>query len=131
MVAEHGRMSGVEDILRRWSAEALRARHWHPPSPLEEPRLQRRTVPSDYPASGLKGEGSPDGEGGKADSHYNALILIAGGCDNSCTVSARQSPSPITDPLRRAIVESGASYKSLSRETGVTRASIQRFVDDL
>ena len=38
-------------------------------------------------------------------------------------------PSPITDPLRRAIVASGMSYKALCRETGVTRASIQRFVD--
>jgi plasmid maintenance system antidote protein VapI len=44
-------------------------------------------------------------------------------------MKARKPPSPITDPLRRAIVESGASYKSLSRDTGVTRASIQRFVD--
>ncbi len=35
----------------------------------------------------------------------------------------------LTDVLRRAIVESGMSYKSLSRETGVARASIQRFVD--
>ena len=35
----------------------------------------------------------------------------------------------ITDPLRQAIIESGVSYKSLSRETGVARASIQRFVD--
>jgi plasmid maintenance system antidote protein VapI len=27
------------------------------------------------------------------------------------------------------IVDSGVSYKALSRETGVARASIQRFVD--
>ena len=33
------------------------------------------------------------------------------------------------DILRRTIVESGMSYKALSRETGVARASIQRFVD--
>jgi plasmid maintenance system antidote protein VapI len=37
--------------------------------------------------------------------------------------------SPITDVLRRTVVESGISYKALSRETGVARASIQRFVD--
>jgi plasmid maintenance system antidote protein VapI len=36
---------------------------------------------------------------------------------------------PITDVLRQTIVESGISYKALSRETGVPRASIQRFVD--
>lgn len=40
-----------------------------------------------------------------------------------------EPPSPMSDPLRRAIVESGVSYKALCRETGVTRASIQRFVD--
>jgi plasmid maintenance system antidote protein VapI len=37
--------------------------------------------------------------------------------------------SPITDVLRRAIADSGMSYKALSRETGVARASIQRFID--
>ena len=37
--------------------------------------------------------------------------------------------SSISEPLRRAIVASRMSYKALSRETGVTRASIQRFVD--
>jgi plasmid maintenance system antidote protein VapI len=36
---------------------------------------------------------------------------------------------PITDVLRQTIVESGISYKALSRETGVARASIQRFVE--
>ena len=35
----------------------------------------------------------------------------------------------MTDVLRRTIIDSGVSYKSLSRETGVARASIQRFVD--
>jgi plasmid maintenance system antidote protein VapI len=35
----------------------------------------------------------------------------------------------MTDVLRRAIVESGESYLGLSKATGVTRASIQRFVD--
>ncbi|HBI43524.1 MAG TPA: hypothetical protein DDY78_11820 [Planctomycetales bacterium] len=41
-------------------------------------------------------------------------------------------PAPISDLLRRTIaqaVESGrTNYKALQRETGVTRASIQRFV---
>jgi plasmid maintenance system antidote protein VapI len=37
--------------------------------------------------------------------------------------------STITAVLRDAIVESGISYKALSRDTGVARASIQRFVD--
>jgi plasmid maintenance system antidote protein VapI len=37
-------------------------------------------------------------------------------------------PSPISDPLRRAIVESGIPYKTLETATGVTRASIMRFV---
>lgn len=45
-------------------------------------------------------------------------------------MSTERPPSPITEPLRRAIVESGMTYKALSRETGVTRASIQRFVDE-
>jgi plasmid maintenance system antidote protein VapI len=35
----------------------------------------------------------------------------------------------MSEVIRRAIVESGMSYKALSRETGLTRASIQRFVD--
>jgi plasmid maintenance system antidote protein VapI len=34
----------------------------------------------------------------------------------------------ISDVLRRAIVESGISYNALQKETGVTRASIMRFV---
>ena len=37
-------------------------------------------------------------------------------------------PPPISDALRRAIVESGLPYKTLERETGVARASIMRFV---
>ncbi len=36
--------------------------------------------------------------------------------------------TPITDTLRRAIVESGLPYLTLERETGVARASIMRFV---
>jgi plasmid maintenance system antidote protein VapI len=39
-------------------------------------------------------------------------------------------PKPtITVVLRNTVVESGITYKALSRETGVARASIQRFVD--
>ena len=37
--------------------------------------------------------------------------------------------SSLTDVLKNAVIESGISYKALSRETGVARASIQRFVD--
>jgi plasmid maintenance system antidote protein VapI len=44
-------------------------------------------------------------------------------------MSKRKPPATITDVIRAAVVESGVSYKSLSRETGVARASIQRFVD--
>jgi len=40
-----------------------------------------------------------------------------------------QAPSPISDTLKQAIVDSGIPYKSLERETGVKRSSIQRFVD--
>ena len=48
-------------------------------------------------------------------------------CDKSYTMS--NFPVSITDVLRRTIIDSGVSYKALSRETGVARASIQRFVD--
>jgi plasmid maintenance system antidote protein VapI len=44
------------------------------------------------------------------------------------TMNARYSKSPISDLLRRTIVESGVSYNTLQRETRVTRASIMRFV---
>jgi plasmid maintenance system antidote protein VapI len=43
-------------------------------------------------------------------------------------MSASQSNAPISDLLRRTIAESGISYNTLQRETGVTRASIMRFV---
>jgi plasmid maintenance system antidote protein VapI len=43
---------------------------------------------------------------------------------------SKSKPKPtLTAVLRDAIVESGISYKALSRDTGVARASIQRFVD--
>ena len=51
-------------------------------------------------------------------------------CDNSCTMSIGE-PDIIHQRCSETnfIVESGISYKSLSRETGVARASIQRFID--
>ena len=42
--------------------------------------------------------------------------------------STRRPPSPITDLLRRTIADSGVTLLALERETGVTRASIMRFV---
>jgi plasmid maintenance system antidote protein VapI len=44
-------------------------------------------------------------------------------------MSTRTPPETMTEVLRRTIAESGIAYKALSRETGVARASIQRFVD--
>jgi plasmid maintenance system antidote protein VapI len=44
-------------------------------------------------------------------------------------MSKSKPTSTLTAVLRDAIVESGISYKALSRDTGVARASIQRFVD--
>jgi plasmid maintenance system antidote protein VapI len=44
-------------------------------------------------------------------------------------MNTNKPTSTLTDVLRDAIVESGISYKALSRDTGVARASIQRFVD--
>jgi plasmid maintenance system antidote protein VapI len=43
-------------------------------------------------------------------------------------MNSSQSTMPISDLLRRTISESGISYNALQRETGVTRASIMRFV---
>ena len=44
------------------------------------------------------------------------------------TMDDRRPEHPISDILRRAIVESGESLSSLERATGVPRASIMRFV---
>ena len=44
------------------------------------------------------------------------------------TMNAGQSKAPISDLLRQTIAESGVSYNALQKETGVTRASIMRFV---
>jgi plasmid maintenance system antidote protein VapI len=43
-------------------------------------------------------------------------------------MNTSQSKAPISNLLRRTIAESGISYNALQRETGVTRASIMRFV---
>ncbi len=43
-------------------------------------------------------------------------------------MNAGQPGSPISDLLKRTISESGVSYNALQRDTGVTRASIMRFV---
>jgi plasmid maintenance system antidote protein VapI len=52
--------------------------------------------------------------------------------DNSHTMGATEQPTPISDLLRRTILKAvesrRTSYKGLERETGVTRASIMRFV---
>jgi plasmid maintenance system antidote protein VapI len=44
-------------------------------------------------------------------------------------MSTEDRAAPISDALRRRVIESGVSYKALSRATGVARASTQRFVD--
>jgi plasmid maintenance system antidote protein VapI len=44
-------------------------------------------------------------------------------------MSKSKPTSTLSAVLRDVIVESGISYKALSRDTGVARASIQRFVD--
>ena len=43
-------------------------------------------------------------------------------------MSEGERPAPISDLLRRTIAESGVPLLRLERETGVTRASIMRFV---
>lgn len=44
------------------------------------------------------------------------------------TMNERQQHSPISALLRETIRESGVSFSTLERETGVARASIMRFV---
>ena len=44
-------------------------------------------------------------------------------------MNGSQAVSPVSNLLRRTIVESGVSYNALQRETGVSRASIMRFVE--
>jgi plasmid maintenance system antidote protein VapI len=43
-------------------------------------------------------------------------------------IQASHLKTPISDLLRRTIAESGVSYNALQKGTGVTRASIMRFV---
>jgi hypothetical protein len=45
---------------------------------------------------------------------------------DNCHMDA--TPCPITEPLRRAIVESGIPYLRIEQETGVQRACVSRFV---
>jgi plasmid maintenance system antidote protein VapI len=41
---------------------------------------------------------------------------------------SKPNPSPLTDPLRKRIIDSGISVKKLSEQTEVDRASISRFL---
>lgn len=43
-------------------------------------------------------------------------------------MNASHSKPPISDLLRRTIAEGGVSYNALQKATGVTRASMMRFV---
>ncbi|HEV3023069.1 MAG TPA: helix-turn-helix transcriptional regulator [Pirellulales bacterium] len=43
-------------------------------------------------------------------------------------MTKRKPKSPMTDPLRQAIVDSGLPLLTLANETGVARASLIRFV---
>ena len=43
-------------------------------------------------------------------------------------MNSSQPQAPISDLLRHTIAESGVSYNAMQKETGVTRASIMRFV---
>ena len=56
------------------------------------------------------------------------LDCAASRCDNNLTMKI-QRQSPLTDTLKDAIIRSGIPYKTLERETGVQRSSIQRFID--
>ena len=50
-------------------------------------------------------------------------------CENCAMRTKRQQePESMTDALRRAIVESGESHNKLWKATGVSRASIAKFV---
>lgn len=41
---------------------------------------------------------------------------------------AEQSDQPITDALKKAIADSGKSFRELERETGIIRQSLMRFM---
>jgi hypothetical protein len=49
-------------------------------------------------------------------------------CDNY-RIMGIQARSPITALLQETIIQSAVPYKTLERETGVKRSSIQRFID--
>lgn len=42
----------------------------------------------------------------------------------------KASLSPLSEPLQRAIIESGIPFLKIERDTGIQRASISRFVAD-
>jgi hypothetical protein len=44
-----------------------------------------------------------------------------------CNIDYMQASRPISDAIRRAIVESGMSFKAIERETGVLRQSLMKF----
>jgi hypothetical protein len=44
-----------------------------------------------------------------------------------CNIYYMKESRPIADALRRAIAESGMSFKGLERETGVLRQSLMKF----
>jgi plasmid maintenance system antidote protein VapI len=46
---------------------------------------------------------------------------------NNCYMDAKDE-QPLTDVLRKAILESGISFKALEIETGVLRQSLMKFV---
>jgi transcriptional regulator with XRE-family HTH domain len=48
-------------------------------------------------------------------------------CDKNNTMPTKKSKAPITDLLRKTIVESGISLKRLALETGIARGSLIRF----
>jgi hypothetical protein len=78
--------------------------------------------------------GPPDGDRSneKRDAAPTELEVNSPLCDNEHTMSDANRPAPISDLLRRTIgkaIEDGrTNFKALQRETGVTRASIMRFV---
>ena len=49
-------------------------------------------------------------------------------CDNSHIMRQAKPSTPLTDPLRQAIADSGLPLLTLEQETGVLRATIMRFM---
>jgi hypothetical protein len=50
------------------------------------------------------------------------------GLTGVCKFYYMKEDAPLTDALRRAITESGRSFKALEKETGVLRQSLMRFI---